>query len=108
MELTVLAEANGCTTLVVSGEVDLAGSGELRTAGLTAIQAQQHQTLKIDLSQVTFMDSTGLGALIHLRNATNEEPGALVLIDPSEPVLRVLSLTRLNEVFAISERDGSL
>lgn len=108
MKLTVLAEANGCTTLVVTGEVDMAGSDELRTAGVTAIQAHQHQTLKIDLSQVTFLDSTGLGALIHLRNTTNEEPGALVLLDPSEPVLRLLALTRLNEVFDITERDASL
>jgi anti-sigma B factor antagonist len=105
VELTVLADANGCTTLVVSGEVDMAGSDELRTAGVTAIHAHDHQTLKIDLSRVTFLDSTGLGALIHLRNTTNEEPGALVLLDPSEPVLRLLALTRLNEVFALSEGD---
>jgi anti-sigma B factor antagonist len=108
VELTVLADANGCTTLLVSGEVDMAGSEELRMAGVAAIQTHDHHTLKIDLSQVAFLDSTGLGALIHLRNTTNEEPGALVLIDPSEPVRRLLALTRLNEVFAISERDGSL
>ncbi len=107
VELTVLTDASGCTTLVVSGEVDMKGSDKLRTTGVTAIQAHDRQPLKIDLSAVTFLDSTGLGALIHLRNTTNDEPGALQLIDPSEPVLRVLTLTRLDEVFAISKRDES-
>ncbi|MFN2517447.1 MAG: STAS domain-containing protein [Jatrophihabitantaceae bacterium] len=107
MELSVLTDASGCTTLVVSGEVDMEGSDKLRTTGVTAIQAHDGQPLKVDLSAVTFLDSTGLGALIHLRNTTNDEPGALQLIDPSEPVRRVLELTRLNDVFAISERDRS-
>lgn len=105
MQLTAFTDASGCTTLVVSGEVDVEGSDKISTMGVTALQSRERLPLKVDLSAVTFLDSTGLGALIHLRNATNHEPGALQLINPSEPVRRILALTRLTDVFTISDTD---
>ncbi|MFN2562652.1 MAG: STAS domain-containing protein [Jatrophihabitans sp.] len=103
MELTALTDASGCTTLVVSGEVDMEGSEKLRRTGVTATQTHKGQSLKIDLSAVTFLDSTGLGALIDLRNATHDQSVPLELIDPSGPVLRLLALTRLTDIFSIND-----
>lgn len=82
----------------------MSGSAELRAAGSAALGGAGHPRLEIDLSAVSFIDSTGLGALIHLRNLTNEQTGTLLLVEPSEAVLRLLALTRLDDVFTISAK----
>lgn len=84
----------------------MSGSDELRAAGSAALRDGGHLRLEIDLSTVTFIDSTGLGALIHLRNLANEHRGTLLLVEPSAPVLRLLALTRLDEVFTISAKSS--
>jgi anti-sigma B factor antagonist len=55
----------------------------------------------IDLADVTFVDSTGLGALIVARKAARERGGSVSLISPPPVVRRLLGSTRLHDVFAI-------
>jgi anti-sigma B factor antagonist len=89
----------GVTSLMVSGDIDMATAGELRQAGEDAI-TDVTGTLRIDLSAVTFMDSSGVGALVAIRNATVDS-ATLILDNPSPRVLRVLELTGLLHTFAI-------
>jgi anti-anti-sigma factor len=55
--------------------------------------------MRIDLSEVSFMDSTALGALVSIRNAA--EPRPVILENPLPLVLRILEITGLDQVFAI-------
>ncbi len=61
------------------------------------------RTLQVDLSAVTFLDSSGVGALVGLRNAALNKGGSLVLVSPQPPVRRVLELTTMDKVFDIHE-----
>jgi anti-sigma B factor antagonist len=103
MHLALAPDSVGRTTLTVAGEVDLAVAGELIRAGCEQVALAPSETLYLDLSGVTFMDSTALSALITIRNAAS---APVVLVRPSPSVLRLLQLTALDQAFTI-EPDGS-
>jgi anti-sigma B factor antagonist len=98
VDLAVTRDADGCAVLTVIGEVELEYADQLVETALATITTEAHQALHIDLSQVTFIDSTGLGALIRIRNATGD---ALALLNPSRQVIRLLELTGLSDIFTI-------
>ncbi|MHA3701237.1 STAS domain-containing protein [Jatrophihabitans sp. YIM 134969] len=53
----------------------------------------------VDLSGTAFMDSTGLGTLVTLRNTMLGRGGRLAVIRPDDRVFRLFELTRLDTVF---------
>ncbi len=87
--------------LVRVGEdrIDAAAAVQFRDA-MRTLSARGHRRLVLDLSQVTFVDSSGLGAIVgamkHLGADRDLELAAL-----APPVARVFRLTRLDEVFRI-------
>ena len=69
MEITSRPGDDGVAHLVVAGEVDVSTAAELTAAGEQALSAPGCRGLRVDLADVSFLDSTGLGALVGLRNA---------------------------------------
>jgi anti-anti-sigma factor len=63
--------------------------------------------LLLDFSKTTFMDSSGIGALVNCRKLTAAEGANLRLINLSSQVRMVLSLTNLDEVFEIESIESS-
>ncbi len=57
----------------------------------------------VDLSQVRYMNSNGLGILITLLTKFRNKDGELVLIHPSEQISKLLMITKLNSIFIIAE-----
>jgi anti-sigma B factor antagonist len=92
---------DGSTLLVLSGEIDMSCAGTLRDKGLALLEAGGCHTLIVDLMDVSFIDSTGIGALITLRNASGRAGAPLLLLDPSPAVAKVLAITGLDDVFMI-------
>jgi anti-anti-sigma factor len=66
-----------------------------------AVPRHKRDIILVELSGVTAIDATGIGALISLRAAGTY----LRLVDPSETVRQVLRLTNLHSVFDISESE---
>jgi len=95
---------DGSALLVVTGDIDISTSAQLREAGLDMLR-EPAVKLVIDLMDVTFLDSTGIGALLELRNGASNTGGSLALLDPSDNVMKVLEITRLSDVLDI-ERTG--
>lgn len=85
----------------LSGELDIAVQEELR-AQLDAAAAQSN-TVEIDLSGVSYADSTALGIFIALRNTLRERGGDIRLVAPSDRVRKLLSYAGLDRVFEISD-----
>jgi anti-anti-sigma factor len=56
----------------------------------------------VDLRDVEFADSSGLGALLVLNQLAEEVGASLVLLDPSPPVVSVLELTGTAELFTVA------
>jgi anti-sigma B factor antagonist len=95
----------GEIVLIREGEIDLATADQLRSVGGEALIANPTADAHVDLSRVTFLDSTGIGALVHIRNLA--APRDLIIDNPSEPVRRILELTGLTETFRISPSSNS-
>lgn len=77
------------TTVVVTGEIDLANAAQLSAAGLDAVAAAPAE-LVIDLRAVTFMDSSGLGHLTRVLRAAPSTPARILISHP-----RVAALFRV-------------
>jgi anti-sigma B factor antagonist len=89
-------------TVTVRGDVDLYSSPELREA-LTGTLPQDARTVCVDLSQVPYMDSSGVATLVEGLRVARAADAAFVLVGPSEQVLKVLQLSRLDSVFEIRD-----
>lgn len=93
----------------VTGDIDIYTAPRFRDELLAAIEDGAAE-LCIDLAAVEFMDSTGLTVLISAAKRLNASGGRLVLAAPSRPVIKLLAITGLNQVFTIvsrpSPRDG--
>ena len=88
-------ERDGSTLLRVSGEVDLATAGTLEDALTGAAGA----AVVVDLTEVPFMDSTGLNALVNGRRAIQDAGGSIALVvTPQSPVARLLEITGMDDV----------
>jgi anti-anti-sigma factor len=100
-----IVRAPGCVTLRVTGEIDMSTAALVREA---AIHALRHQpALDIDLSGVTFMDSSGLHMLLATRRRAEVQGGHLRLLDPAPRVMRVLEMTGVDGMFEIKIDDSA-
>jgi anti-anti-sigma factor len=92
------AQNDGILTIWLDGEIDLATVGQL-TAAFDQALASAPSKVVLDLSAVTFVDSTGIGAIVGLRNATITAGIALCLNPGPANVMRVMTLSGLTEAF---------
>jgi anti-sigma B factor antagonist len=89
--------------LRVPAEVDLNTVTEIEQRATHALTDPAVRLLTIDLSNVTFIDSTGIGTLIRVRLNAEEHHKQLVLARPSPTVLRLLAITALTAAFTIDD-----
>jgi anti-sigma B factor antagonist len=101
MELNQI-EGDGHILVQSVGEVDLNTSPALREAVLAAIKA--YDSVGIDLNGVDYMDSSGVATLVEGLKACADKKKTFTLVNPSEPVLKVLKLARLDGLFRIREK----
>ncbi len=92
--------AAGHTVVAVTGDVDFRDAVEFRTY-LTDVVAVGLPVV-VDLTDVTFMDSTGLGVLIQAHKRLTERGAVLVLVCPDNALRRLLRITALDRVFTIA------
>jgi anti-sigma B factor antagonist len=100
-------DQSGHEVIVVVGEVDLATARHITAiANPGSDSAQPHggAAVRFDLSGVTFLDSTGLGALLQVRNVALADGREFLVVAQSPAVERVLSLAGLASLF--DETDG--
>jgi anti-sigma B factor antagonist len=90
-------------SLRLEGELDMATAPQLLAAADPLVT--QEGDLRLELEGLSFVDSTGLRAFATI--ASRLSRGRLVLVGPTNAVLRVLELTGLHEVSAIAvQTDG--
>jgi anti-sigma B factor antagonist len=95
-----VTEHDAAVVISLSGELDLATAPELWAAIDPALAAGRHH-LVLDLTDLTFVDSTGLGVFVRAGKELRASGGELTLRRPGERVAKLLEITRLEEVFRI-------
>jgi anti-sigma B factor antagonist len=86
--------------VAVAGEVDLASIDEFRTA-LARAEQSRPRAIWIDLTEVEFMDSTGLTALVLAHRLLDAPVRRLALICPDGPVRRILEISGIDRVMPV-------
>ena len=92
MEIIRHGVDDGVVRLAVTGEIDLATAGGLYDAIAQAVAGGCTEVI-VDLAEVSFCDSTGIGAIVRARNAAAGEGATVQVINPRGPVHRVLEVT---------------
>ncbi|MEU7697051.1 STAS domain-containing protein [Streptomyces sp. NPDC039028] len=90
--ILITHEDSDATTITVAGEMDLTSCPALEEA-IDRASLAEGAPLYIDMSQVTFMDSSGLNLLLQLRLRLAGGGNPLVLTGVREGTMRVLTLT---------------
>jgi anti-sigma B factor antagonist len=100
-------ERDGAVVVELAGELDLYNANAVREALLGEAE-RSPERLVVDLSRVTFIDSTGIGVLIEARTRLANRQ-AFLLAAPGLETRRALEISGLNRHFAVHETlDGAL
>jgi anti-sigma B factor antagonist len=94
-------------TIVLGGEVDLAVANTL-AATLEDQQRRARRHVRLDVSDVTFMDATALSVLVDAHFEFLTHRGTLTLTGVGRPVSRLLSLTGLGDVLLLAGSNSPL
>lgn len=85
--------------LAVDGDIDLATAHRLLEAAIPHITPAEGRPFSLDLSGVTFLDSTGVGSLLEIRTVALSVDRATEIVAMAAPVARVLELAGLTDLF---------
>jgi len=95
------------TVLSVGGDLDVVGAPDMRQAVVTAV-AEGSRLLALDLSELDFVDSFGLGAVVGALKRVRQRGGELALVCPSSRIRRVFEICDLDRILALHDSIDAL
>jgi anti-sigma B factor antagonist len=90
----------GYPVVAVRGEIDVYSAPALKDA-LTALLTPETSAVVVDLTEVGFLDSTGLGALVAARTSATDADVRLPIVSDRDRILKLFRITGLDGVFEI-------
>lgn len=94
-----IREVSGLAVVSAPDEIDVANSGQLRSALLQA--AAISPVVVVDMSGTDFCDSNGLSVLVRGLRRAQADGGEVRLVVRTQPVLRILSVTGVGSLFEL-------
>lgn len=104
MEIT-RRENNNIVLLDINGEIDLYNAPEIKDVIAKLIEEQKYCII-INLEKVSYIDSSGIGALISSLSNLKKYQGGLKIINVSGSVRKVFELTKLTSFFEIYDNEA--
>lgn len=95
-----MTEIDGTPVVALDGDLDLATAPKLRDA-LVSLATSGERLAVVDLSEVAFIDSTGLGVLVGGLKRFRSLEGDLRVVIASSRVARVFEMTGLDKAFSV-------
>jgi anti-sigma B factor antagonist len=89
------------TILYVEGLIKLGESAEFFSAALENVLKNESTNVIIDFTKIDYIDSTGIGELVGYLGKFTSQNRTLILVNPSERILKLLKLAKLDAVFKI-------
>ncbi|MFL5852747.1 MAG: STAS domain-containing protein [Solirubrobacteraceae bacterium] len=107
-ELRVETVDDRTAVLSVRGEIHLATAPDF-SEGLNQVIAEGRTAVVVDLTEVGFIDSTGLSVLLNALRRITRAGGTLVIVCTNPTVLRLFEVTKMDTTFTIvSSRDEAV
>jgi anti-sigma B factor antagonist len=104
VQIDVNSRGQGLAVISMQGRFDAAAAPTFKEQIIEAI-SQGNVRLALHIAHVSFMDSTGLGALVSTLKAARKASGDISIIAPSAQVQKLLRLTAMDRVFKIVESE---
>jgi anti-sigma B factor antagonist len=102
MELTTREDGH-VTIMSVQGDLVIGEAEATFKRTVTRLLEEGKVNLLVDLSEVGFLDSSGLGALVRAMTNSQKEGGQTKLLNAGPQVRRLLEMTKLDSVFEIHD-----
>lgn len=102
LRTNVLTNESATTTVTLHGDIDVTCAAELRTR-LSSLLDDGHNELLINMAEVSFIDSTGLGVLVDALVRAREEGGDIELIELTGVTRKIFELTSLDSLFSLDD-----
>ena len=99
----ILEKHTGYLTVILQGELILGCTSEVKEKVKNYAEENQIYHMLIDLSQVSFMDSSGLGALIAWFKMANQHQGKVIFCGFTDYVRKIVGYAKLDKIFAIAD-----
>lgn len=107
MDLTLSTrDAAGKTVVAVGGEIDVYTAPKLRDK-ISELVSGGVYDLVVDMEEVEFLDSTGLGVLVGGLKKVRAHDGSLELICTQDRLLKIFRITGLAKVFVIHDSESA-
>lgn len=102
-QVTTIDEVGGAYVVTLRGEIDAYTAPALRDDLHRLVEEQHAHLVVVDLSSVTFLDSSALGALVGLLRRLRERDGQLRIVQPGSAARRIFEHTGLDAVLDLYE-----
>ena len=89
------------TILYVEGLIKLGESAEFFSSALENVLKNESSNVIIDFTKIDYIDSTGIGELVGYLGKFTTQNRKLILVNPSERIMKLLKLAKLDTVFKI-------
>jgi anti-sigma B factor antagonist len=97
---------DNATIVDVSGDIDLSNSPEMRKVLLHEVRDKRSPRVVLNLSEVKYIDSSGVASLIEGLKASRDLGSRFILVGLTGPAREVLQLSRLVKVFEICNTEA--
>jgi anti-sigma B factor antagonist len=91
------------SVVMVHGDIDVATAPALSARLRAAIEHEPGGTVVVDLTDLAFIDSSGLGVLVGALKYARQSRGTVVLTLPTAGLWKIFTLTGLDKVFRIAD-----
>ncbi len=104
MELRKVNANNTILTVLLSGDLDANGSKEALPHIDQIIAEDHHPEIEIDLKHVSFIDSSGIGAIVYLYKRLVEKQRNMRIENAQGQPLEIITLLRINQAISVNAK----
>lgn len=99
--MSIAVEFNGTVaSIVLSGGIDYATQEEFKTANKEALSAESVTEINVDFANATFLDSSGIRALIILKREADASGKSLTLMNCNENLREIFEIGGFDRIFS--------
>jgi len=92
-------------TAFISGEIDHHNAAQIREAIDSAVEKQCPQILRIDFSDVTFMDSSGVGLVMGRYKIVKSYGGNIEIVNMSPQIYKIMKISGIEKIAKIIQKE---
>jgi anti-sigma B factor antagonist len=101
--LSISTGTDGVLGVTLRGEIDFTRSAQISEAIRAAVERERPGVVRVEMAEVTFLDSSGIGVLLAAMKAAQQVLAAYRVEHPSPKVFDQLRMSGLLEAFGLGE-----